>query len=592
MKCNKINRKIVLIALVIFSVCQGISAIILERMISTNLKATALERINSITDAKQQQFSKLTTATNADLSIIQKHDAIETLFISLDLGDDYGAETAQEGLANFFKGIYGIKPQYELIQLSDRQQALIQLNSGESTKEFNNFDYATALQNFEEKQDAKQGRNIIHQIKQEAGSITLISAIPLITTEGLQGILWLQQPLDSVLDKLFADVESHKMACIIKGKNGPIKASSSVTEKIQTDLNNGELQGWVTAARQLKDLGWQINFAMPAKEVFKFNRQVIKQFIWSFIASIGLAVVVLGLIITRQIVTPIVTVIQSQNQTTGDVGRACENLTTESHKLADSVSSTASTLEEVAATVEEISATSRQNAASATEVKQKMESDLNIYKESAESMHSLSESMEKINNNSSEIKGIVTLIDQIAFQTNLLALNAAVEAARAGEAGAGFAVVADEVRNLAQRSSKAAQDTSELVFQMSDDITAGKGVSDGIVSTFSTLNDSFVNLMSSVDNIANASKEQALGTEQIATAISSLDQTSQDNSHTASMLTELVDDLDQQVTVMKESADTLTNLACSSQGAANKASDHNSTMDSEAARKLQLESAS
>jgi methyl-accepting chemotaxis protein len=200
--------------------------------------------------------------------------------------------------------------------------------------------------------------------------------------------------------------------------------------------------------------------------------------------------------------------------------------------------------------------------------------------------------MEKINNNSSKIKGIVTLIDEIAFQTNLLALNAAVEAARAGEAGAGFAVVADEVRNLAQRSSTAAQDTSKLVFKMSDDIVTGKGVSDGIVSTFSTLNESFVKLMASVDNIAQASKEQALGTEQIATAISTLEQTSQNNSNTASMLAELVEDLDQQVTGMKESADTLTNLACSSQGAAMKGSGHNSPIAKKAAHQLRLESAS
>jgi twitching motility protein PilJ len=75
----------------------------------------------------------------------------------------------------------------------------------------------------------------------------------------------------------------------------------------------------------------------------------------------------------------------------------------------------------------------------------------------------MSKQVKALGDRSLEISQIVSTIRDIASQTNLLALNAAIEAAGAGEAGARFAVVADQVRKLAESSTQATREITELV---------------------------------------------------------------------------------------------------------------------------------
>ena len=78
-------------------------------------------------------------------------------------------------------------------------------------------------------------------------------------------------------------------------------------------------------------------------------------------------------------------------------------------------------------------------------------------------MHRVNLSMQDIVTQSTEMRGIVAIIDSVAFQTNILALNAAIEAAHAGNHGRGFAVVAKEVGLLAQKSSRSTHNIKALI---------------------------------------------------------------------------------------------------------------------------------
>ena len=213
-----------------------------------------------------------------------------------------------------------------------------------------------------------------------------------------------------------------------------------------------------------------------------------------------------------------------------EVTSASAEISASTTDLSQRTEEQAASLEETSASMEEMAATVKKNAENAREANQFAVGTREIADRGGEVVSSAVTSMARIEQSSKKISDIIGVIDEIAFQTNLLALNAAVEAARAGEAGRGFAVVAAEVRSLAQRSSQAAKDIKELINNSSDQVQEGVELVNRAGTALTEIVESIKKVADIVAEIASASAEQSTGIDQINTALSQMDEVTQQNS--------------------------------------------------------------
>lgn len=208
-----------------------------------------------------------------------------------------------------------------------------------------------------------------------------------------------------------------------------------------------------------------------------------------------------------------------------------------STKMMNAAKVMAANAETQSSSVEETESQVNSNAASAREANDLVVGTSGIVSDGIDKITRMVDSMDRIKQSSADIAKIIKVIDEIAFQTNLLALNAAVEAARAGQHGRGFAVVAAEVRNLAGRSAKAAQETSELIVGSSKRVEAGVEVSNQAREAFDKIADDIAQVTDLVGKITLASDEQARGVTYINRAIQEISDAAMTNAVRAEELT-------------------------------------------------------
>lgn len=227
----------------------------------------------------------------------------------------------------------------------------------------------------------------------------------------------------------------------------------------------------------------------------------------------------------EKIVEPIITVKQAAES----INSAANEISTGNNDLSQRTEEQASSLEETASSMEELASTVKQNADNAKQANQLAIEASNIAVKGGEVVSLVVNTMEGINESARKIEDIISVIDGIAFQTNILALNAAVEAARAGEQGRGFAVVAGEVRNLAQRSSSAAKEIKDLITDSVSKTTEGTVQVENAGNTIQEVVTAVKRVSDIIGEIAAASIQQSSGIDQVNAAVTSMDETTQQN---------------------------------------------------------------
>jgi methyl-accepting chemotaxis protein len=255
-----------------------------------------------------------------------------------------------------------------------------------------------------------------------------------------------------------------------------------------------------------------------------------------------------------------VSMVKGLQATLSELRAATSRLDQEATDILTSVTRQAATSAEQAAAITETSTTAfeiAQTAKQATEhadsviqMTQRSEElsqeGLKVVEEAVESSAGLGDQVKRIaatmadlSERTQQVGEIVSTVKDLAEQSNLLALNASIEASKAGEHGRGFAVVALEMRNLAEQSKAAAGQVRAILSEIqkgtrdaslaTDEgakravrtVTLSRSAGEAIEGLAMVIRESAL----AARQIANNTRQQTIGVEQMVAAISELSTT-------------------------------------------------------------------
>lgn len=219
-------------------------------------------------------------------------------------------------------------------------------------------------------------------------------------------------------------------------------------------------------------------------------------------------------------------IVEGANQVSAgsdDLANAAQNMAENTENQAASIEELLASATTVAEQVKDNRDNSEKSATYTNEVADVMES-------SKTKMLQMREAMDKIQESSKQVVGIIKAIEDIASQTNLLSLNASIEAARAGEVGKGFAVVAGEIGGLANQSANAVNTTSSLINVSLDEIEKGNAIVNDVMESLDDAVERVRVANGMIQDTAQMADVQMKNIDQIRDAIQEMAQVVQDNS--------------------------------------------------------------
>ncbi len=206
-----------------------------------------------------------------------------------------------------------------------------------------------------------------------------------------------------------------------------------------------------------------------------------------------------------------------------EVANRSNSLSEASNSLSSGAIKQSESIKSVTVQIDAVNSDTEQNIEDAVEVNKLISFAHTAAKEGNVNMAEMMSAMTEISTSSDQIKKVIKVIEDISFQTNLLALNAAVEAARAGVHGKGFAVVADEVRNLANRSSKAARETAELIEMSHEKVENGSLISSKTADSLSLIEAKVEEVTALVNGIVKSSQKQGDEVKEVAQGLNDIE---------------------------------------------------------------------
>jgi methyl-accepting chemotaxis protein len=230
-----------------------------------------------------------------------------------------------------------------------------------------------------------------------------------------------------------------------------------------------------------------------------------------------------GLTIVRRITRVLRLSSDEITRMTRETAEAAAQIAAASEALAETASEQAASLDSTRASSEEIRSIADRNVERVQAASGLTREAGDEFTRAHERLARCVQAMKDIDVSGAEISRVAAIIDGIAFQTNILALNAAIEAARAGDAGAAFGIVADEVRALAQRSAKAAQDTSTMVASAVGKSSEGKQRLAELAEGIEAITRGSAAIGGEVEQIAGASETQTAAVAAISRALAQME---------------------------------------------------------------------